>query len=63
MNTLSALRDLFPEDRFLHASYRFSGPPGYHADKILLARTWQIYESMMPPPLRRTLHIFIQKRP
>lgn len=62
MNTGAALRRLFPETAFRHATYAFSGPPSYHANRLWLARLWQLYELFMPPPARKMLHIFIQKR-
>ena len=61
MNTRTALRRLFPEPAFRHASYSFSGPPTYHGNRVWLARLWQLYEALMPPPARKMLHIFIQK--
>lgn len=61
MNTHNALRRLFPEPAFRHASYSFSGPPAYHGNRVWLARSWQVYEALMPPPARKMLHVFIQK--
>lgn len=62
MNTAEALRRLFPEPGYRHASYFFSGPPSYHGNRLWLARFWQFYEYLMPPSCRRMLHIFIQKQ-
>lgn len=61
MNTLGTLRRLFPEPAFTHASYTFSGQPTYHANRLWLARFWQVFEAVMPSPFRRMLHIFIRK--
>ena len=61
MNTLRTLRRLFPSPTFEHASYTFSGPPAYHGNRVWLARLMQAYESLMPPPARAMLHVFIQK--
>lgn len=61
MNTQTTLRRLFPVPAFRHATYTFSGPPTYYANRLWLARFWQLYEWLMPPPARKMLHVFIQK--
>lgn len=63
MNTMSALKRLFPVKRFRHFTYRWTGPAGYHGNSILLARFWMFYNWLMPPALMQSLHIFLQKRP
>ncbi|MGZ0189340.1 MAG: hypothetical protein ACKVH0_15270, partial [Alphaproteobacteria bacterium] len=62
MNTVRALKTLFPRTRFNHASYIFTGPPGYTANNIWLARLWRTYGWLMPEALGQALHVFIQKR-
>lgn len=62
MNTQRQLRRLFPVDRFEHFTYTFDGPPNYHASRVVLARFWQLYAYLTPPPFRSCLHIFIRKR-
>ncbi|MGF1641499.1 MAG: class I SAM-dependent methyltransferase [Rhodospirillales bacterium] len=63
MNTRRALRRLFPEPRFSHHSYVFGGPPAAHANSLALARLAMAYEWLMPPSLRKSLHVFIRKNP
>ena len=62
LNSLKALRRLFPESGFRHCSYVYNGPPVYHANRPWLARLWQLYGWIMPPSLGQSLHVFIQKR-
>ncbi len=38
MNTIADLKRLFPEDRFLNASFTLKQPPGYHGNRMWLAR-------------------------
>lgn len=62
MNTLRQLHKLFPQDRFLHASYAMSGPPAYVGRSRLATAAARVYQSF-PRDLTATfLHIFIQKR-
>lgn len=62
MNTIGALKRLFPEDRFVHASFALKQPPGYHGNRMWLARIWIIYDWLMPRSLHPCLQIFIQKK-
>ena len=59
MNTMSVLRRLFPG--YVHASYYFTGPPAYHANKMVLARLVNTYNALVPPRFQPTLHIFMHK--
>lgn len=63
MNTMGTLKQLFPESRFLHRTFRWTGPAGYHGNSMILARFWMFYNWLMPPFMKQSLHIFIQKRP
>jgi len=62
MNTIGQLKRLFPEDRFVHGSFALKQPPGYHGDRMWLARIWILYDWLMPRSLHPSLQVFIQKR-
>jgi SAM-dependent methyltransferase len=62
MNTLRALRRLFPTDGFSHHGYTWAGPPAYHGNRMLLARIWQLLAWLSPSFLRPFLHVFIRRR-
>jgi SAM-dependent methyltransferase len=63
LNTMRALRRHFPTERFAHHSYVFNGPPGYNAERMALARLWQLWARLTPPALGQALHVFLRKRP
>jgi SAM-dependent methyltransferase len=62
LNTLRELQRHFPITHFEHFSYRFSGPPSYHANKAFLAATIDIGAKLAPNYFAQTLHAFIRKR-
>jgi len=62
MNTLGNIRTIFPETKFDHHSYVFTGPPSYHANRQFLARIIIFYNWLMPECLGQTLHIFLRKK-
>ena len=62
MNTIADLKRLFPEDRFLHASFTLKQPPDYHGERMWLARLWILYDWLMPRALHPCLQVFIQKK-
>lgn len=62
LNTKSAVRRHFPNARFLNCSYYLGGSPTYHAGIPALARLWRLYNGIVPGPLKKNLHIFLQKR-
>jgi SAM-dependent methyltransferase len=62
LNTLRELRRHFPTTHFEHFSYRFSGPPSYHANKVFLAAPIDIGTKLAPNYFAQTLHAFIRKR-
>lgn len=62
MNTRPDLERLFPTDRFLHATYPFTGPTGY-VDQLPLGRAVaRAYASIPGGSTASYLHVFIQKR-
>ena len=62
MNTIADLKRLFPEDRFLHASFTLKQPPRYHGNRMWLARLWILYDWLMPRALHPGLRVFVQKQ-
>jgi SAM-dependent methyltransferase len=63
MNTLGAIRRLFPADAFEHCSYVVNGLPTYNLGSIAMARLIQLYGRLTPPRLGQFLHVFVRKRP
>jgi SAM-dependent methyltransferase len=61
LNTIHAVRRHFVRLGFQDHSYYLGGSPTYHADKVLLLRFWAIYNALMPPPLKKNLHVFLKK--
>jgi SAM-dependent methyltransferase len=63
MNTASDLERLFPPERFVHATYPFSGPIGY-VDQIPIARSLaRAYANLPGGHTASFLHVFLQRRP
>lgn len=62
LNTKAAVRKHFPRSRFLDCSYYLGGSPTYHAGISMLARFWRLYNGVVPGPLKKNLHVFLQKR-
>lgn len=61
MNSMAALRRIFPESKWLNCTYGFNGDPGYHANTTLLFKIIEIWGWLMPRALSAKFHIFIQK--
>lgn len=62
MNTLGDVRRLFPSDQYQDCSYRFTGPPRYHGNRLWLARFWMGLNWLLPNYFAQSLHIFVQKK-
>ena len=62
MNTLGALRKLFPADRDDHLSFAFDSEPRYHFNRRSIFTLLLGLHSITPAPLRNTLMAFIHKR-
>ena len=62
MNSVSALRMLFPPDHYDHASYAFDSEPRYYFNSKVVFALMLMLQSFTPPALRTTLMCFIQKR-
>jgi SAM-dependent methyltransferase len=62
LNTQAALRRHFPPERFEHCTYAFNGLPSYHANRLVVARLWQLWARLTPPALAQYLHVFLRKR-
>jgi SAM-dependent methyltransferase len=61
LNTISAVRKHFLGQGFADHSYYLGGTPSYHANKAILVRFWATYNTLMPPPLKKNLHVFLRK--
>ncbi len=62
LNTLGAINRHFGSDRWRNCSYTINSTPKYHANRTLLFNLVGAYQSIMPPPLRTDLHVFLCKR-
>ncbi|MFN3354157.1 MAG: class I SAM-dependent methyltransferase [Brevundimonas sp.] len=62
LNTRSALKRHFPTDQFDHFSYYLEGSPSYHAGSPTLARLLHAYNRIAPGPMKKNLHVFLQRR-
>jgi hypothetical protein len=63
MNTLGAIRRLFPAPAFEDCSYIVNGLPTYNLGSVAVARLIQLYGRLTPPRLGQFLHVFVRKRP
>ena len=61
MNTRTAIAHLFPG--WLNGTFYFSGPVGYHAGLMTLARLWQVLDWLTPRVMSRLVMVFVQKPP
>ncbi|TXH33342.1 MAG: class I SAM-dependent methyltransferase [Rhodospirillaceae bacterium] len=61
LNTIGAVQQHFMPLGFTDYSYYLGGAPSYFANRAALARFWAGYNSLMPPPLKKNLHVFLQK--
>jgi SAM-dependent methyltransferase len=61
LNTIADVRRHFAPYGFADHSYYIAGTPSYHANKTLLVRMWAAYNALVPPPLKKNLHVFLKK--
>jgi len=61
LNTIGDVRRHFLPHGFDDYSYYLGGSPSYHANKSLLVRLWAAYNALVPPPLKKNLHVFMRK--
>lgn len=61
LNTIGSVRRHFAPYGFEDYSYYLGGSPSYHANRSILVRLWAAYNSLMPPPLKKNLHVFLRK--
>ena len=61
MNTLRALKKLFPPERYEHACFAFDSEPQYHFNKRLLFVALMTIHYLTPPYFRNTLVCFLHK--
>jgi len=62
MNTLGALRKVFPPARWHHYTYGFNGDPGYHANRRVLFRLVEMWGWLMPRWLSAKFHVVLRKK-
>lgn len=63
LNTIRAVRRTFVPLGFIDYSYYIAGAPSYFADSTLIARVFAAYNAIVPPPLKKNLHVFLRKQP
>jgi SAM-dependent methyltransferase len=61
LNTLSAIRRYFPEERFKNHSFLANGSPSYHFGRRIIARFWQLTMLLSPSGMAKALFVFVQK--
>lgn len=61
MNDRRSLRRLFPEDRFIDASYTFSAEPAYVPDRPILWRLALMFEALCPALFKSSIFVFLHK--
>lgn len=62
MNTMRAVRHLFPDDQFDNFSYTYNSEPAYFGNSALAWRIMKVLFMLTPSSLRSYLFIFLQKR-
>lgn len=63
LNTIRAVRRTFVPLGFIDYSYYIAGAPSYFADSAFIARAFAAYNALVPPPLKKNLHVFLRKQP
>jgi len=62
MNTLAALKRIFPSERFKHCSYCWDSSPSYFFNKSWVFHMFRLLHSITPERFKTMLFVFIQKR-
>lgn len=62
LNTLGDIGRYFDAERFNNYSFTANGSPSYHFGSVFIARFWKCIMWLSPPPFRKTLFVFVQKR-
>lgn len=62
MNSLNHIRRAFGDDNWTHHSYVANGTPRYHGGKSIGFALVSLIQSLMPPPMRTNLFVFLRKR-
>ncbi|MEX2586897.1 MAG: class I SAM-dependent methyltransferase [Actinomycetota bacterium] len=62
LNTRSALKRYFDPQEWEDFSYPFNGPPGYHANRYLLAAAINQLPRVLPSACAQTWHVFMRRR-
>lgn len=63
MNTLAALKVLFPANRYEHTCFTVDAEPQYHFNVRFIFAMLILVHHITPPYFRNTLMCFVQKRP
>lgn len=62
LNTRSAIRRIFPVDRWLDCTYTFNPDPDYVGQSAAAYRAVSAWQRLMPDQLSTTFHVFLQRR-
>ena len=62
MNTIPAIRRLFPPEYFRNQSFGFNGLPVYNFGSAIIAWALEIYMRLTPSFLSQSLMVFVQKK-
>jgi len=63
MNTIGAIRRLFPGSRFRNYSYTFNADPVYNFGSPIVAALILFVMALTPPPLKQSLIVLVRKNP
>ena len=63
MNSRSAIRRYFGKSDFEDYTFTFNAHPVYYAGKVVLAWVWLIVMALSPPPCRKSLFVFVRRKP
>jgi SAM-dependent methyltransferase len=61
LNTISAVNRHFLKHGYDSYSYYLGGTPSYYANQVGLVWLWAAYNALVPPPLKKNLHVFLRK--
>ncbi|WP_309083088.1 methyltransferase domain-containing protein [Chelativorans sp.] len=63
LNTLRRIGQVFGEENWAHHSYASNGTPKYHGGTAVGFAFVSLFQSLMPPPMRTNLMVYLRKRP
>lgn len=62
LNSMSAIKTVFPETKFENCTYRYESEPGYFFGKKSIFLLLKVINSLLPHVLRSSLFIFLKKK-